>query len=88
MGAVYATMEQASRHKVKEWAQEAYPREWKEVQKKLEGVPEDCPMNEMLEQLEIGQLRRVGLQNRQAVLALQEQGIKQLAPKPTGDWTW
>lgn len=65
-------MRRASRSQVKLWAQETYPEEWQEVEKRLEGVPEDCSGEEMLERLGIGQLRRLAQQNRYAVLALEE----------------
>lgn len=65
-------MKRASRPQVKEWAQDSYPDEWEAVQQRLSGVPEDCSGEEMLERLGIGQLGRLGQQNRQAVLALEE----------------
>lgn len=82
-------MKRVSRPKVKEWAQESYPDEWQEVEKRLEGVPEDSPGEEVLEQLGIGQLRRLGQQNRQAVLALEEgERINLNVPKHAGSWSW
>lgn len=74
---------------MKEWAQESYPDEWQEVEKRLEGVPEDCSGEEMLEKLGIGQLQRLGQQSRQAMLALEEGGrINQKIQQHVGGWSW
>lgn len=74
---------------MKEWAQESYPDEWQEVEKRLEGVPEDCSGEEMLEKLGIGQLQRLSQQSRQAMLALEEGGrINQKMLKHAGGWSW
>lgn len=83
-------MKRASRPQVKVWAQEAYPEEWQEVEKRLEGVPEDCPGEEMLERLGIGQLRRLAQQNRQAMLALSEgeKTTQAVQNRAGGGWNW
>lgn len=81
-------MKRVSRPKVKEWAQESYPDEWQEVEKRLEGVPEDCPGEEVLERLGIGQLRRLGQENRQTVLLEEGEKINQNVPKHAESWSW
>lgn len=86
MGTVYATMKRASRPQVKEWAQNTYPDEWAAVEKRLSDVPEDCSGEEMLERLGIGQLGRLGQQNRQAVLALEEGEKKKAGRAVDGNW--
>lgn len=81
-------MKRVSRPKVKEWAQESYPDEWQEVEKRLEGVPEDCPGEEVLERLGIGQLRRLSQENRQVVLLEEGEKTNQNAPKHAENWSW
>lgn len=81
-------MKRVSRPKVKEWAQESYPDEWQEVEKRLEGVPEDCPGEEVLERLGIGQLRRLSQENKQVVLLEAGEKTNQNVPKHAENWSW
>lgn len=61
------------RDKVTEWASETYPAEWKEIETRLQQLPEDILAHEALEELGGSQLQNLLSQGGQtAVLAIEE----------------
>lgn len=55
-----------------DWAKETYPVEWAEVEERLKELPENVPIDEVVERLGPGPLQKLVQESQQMMVAIEE----------------